>query len=421
VKSKSEKMRNIAIIGGGAAGFFGAIRAAEVARENGIEADIRIFEASSNYLKKVKISGGGRCNVTHFCFDPKVFCQNYPRGSRELLSLFMRFQASDTVEWFRKRDVRLVAEDDGRMFPDSDKSATIIDCFLSEVEKVGVTLVPNTPIQAILKTGESIFSLRVQDKEIFAADAVLIATGSSPAGYRFAEGLGHTISELAPSLFSFNIQSEILKEMSGISFAQVKLKLVIPEVKEVFKQAGPLLITHWGLSGPAVLKLSAWAAREMMHADYKAMLVVNWLGFEKINDALDFINVLKSQNVKSQLGTVTPAGLTKRFWQNFLFVLGFQIEKRWADLSKAEAQRMAEKLFAFEFQITGKNRFKDEFVECGGVSLSEIDFKTMQSRIAPGLFFAGEVLDVDGITGGFNFQNAWSTSWVAGAHLTLPK
>ena len=409
--------KKIAIIGGGAAGFFAANRAAELSKENQLSADIRIFEASSSYLKKVKISGGGRCNVTHHCFEPKVFCQNYPRGYRELLSPFLQFQALDTVKWFQARGVRLVAEEDGRMFPETNQSATIIECLMRQAEALGVVLVPNSPISEIVKTNDGRFDLHINGQSQYVADAVLVATGSSPAGYRFAESLGHSIAELAPSLFSFCIQDELIADLSGLSFSTAKLKLQVDGHKEIFKQDGPLLITHWGLSGPAALKLSAWAAREMKHSKYKAELTVNWLGHERIEQTFDFFSQIKDQNLKGQIGSVTPQHLTKRFWLNALRVLRISQDKRWADVSKVELQKLADCFFRTKLKVVDKNRYKDEFVECGGVELREIQFKTMESKICPGLYFAGEVLDIDGITGGFNFQNAWTTGWIAGSNM----
>ncbi len=411
-----QKPLQIVIIGGGAAGFFGAIRAAEVAREKGRDAVVRILENSSQVLKKVRISGGGRCNVTHNLFDVQQFCQNYPRGSKELRSPFQRFQAQDTLEWFRARGVNLVAEDDGRMFPDTDSSETIIECFLNEVKKLDIQLLVNHSVQSIERQEKGTLQVHIKTQEAITADRVLIATGSSQAGYTFAKSLGHTITELAPSLFSFKIEHPLLQDLSGLSFQRARLKLEM-EGSPNYKQDGPLLITHWGLSGPAILKLSAWAAREMMHVDYKAQLIVNWLGYERVEQVLSLLLDLKEQNGKSQIKNVYPTELAKRFWLNALAVSEIPPEMLWAQASKKQMLEVAELLFACPFEILGKNRFKDEFVECGGVSLKEVDFKSLQSKKCPGVYFAGELLDIDGITGGFNFQNAWSTSWIAGTHM----
>jgi predicted Rossmann fold flavoprotein len=414
-----QKPLQIVIIGGGAAGFFGAIRAAEVARERGQNVVVRILENSSQVLKKVRISGGGRCNVTHNCFEVPRFCQNYPRGSKELLSPFQRFQAQDTVAWFKSRGVNLVAENDGRMFPDTDSSETIINCFLEEVKKLNIKLHLNHSVQSVERLDKEQLQINIKDHKAMVADRVLVATGSSQAGYTFAKALGHSITELAPSLFSFKIEHALLKDLSGLSFQKTKLKLKI-EGASLFKQDGPSLITHWGLSGPAILKLSAWAARDMMHADYKAQLIVNWLGYERMEQVQSLLVELKEQNAKSQIKNVYPSEVAKRFWLQLLDVAEIPQELVWANLTKKHLLKIAELLFACTFEILGKNRFKDEFVECGGVNLKELDFKTLQSKVCPGVYFAGELLDVDGITGGFNFQNAWTTAWIAGTHMLEP-
>ncbi|MBC8285882.1 MAG: NAD(P)/FAD-dependent oxidoreductase [Nitrospinae bacterium] len=416
--------KSIAVIGGGAAGFFSAICAAQLAQQNG--PDIRIFEASEQVLKKVRISGGGRCNVTHNCFDVKLFCKNYPRGSRELLSPMQRFQASDTVEWFKNAGVQLVAEADGRMFPDTNSSETIIDCFFNLIEKHKIKLITNCPVQAIEVVSPNRFKLTTgdkvsfDDKDCFMADAVLVATGSG--SYPLAESLGHSITERAPSLFSFIIQDVLIAGLEGLSFKDTSLKLAFTEKtrrEKVFKQRGPVLITHWGLSGPAILKLSAWAAREMKQSAYNGTLTINWMGAENSNDVESRLNRLKSENLKSHLKNVYPDNLPKRFWLNLLDKCSIDRDKQWAQISKKEVAQLCQALVASRLNISGQNRFKDEFVECGGVALREIDFKTMQSKICPGLYFAGEILDVDGITGGFNFQNAWTTAWVAAQHMML--
>ena len=408
--------KSIAVIGGGAAGFFSAICTAQLAQQKGLSPNIRIFEASEQVLKKVRISGGGRCNVTHNCFDVKLFCKNYPRGSRELLSPMQRFQASDTVEWFKNAGVQLVAEPDGRMFPDTNSSETIIDCFFNLIEKHKIKLITNCPVKSIEAVSPNRFKLKTGDKNSLTADAVLVATGSG--GYHLPESLGHSISERAQSLFSFIIQDALISGLKGLSFSDASLKLTLPG-KKVFKQRGPVLITHWGLSGPAILKLSAWAAREMKQSDYKGILTVNWMGAENSNDVENRLNRMKSGNLKSYLKNVYPENLPKRFWLSLLDKYSIDQDKQWAQISKKEVAQLCQALVASQLNISGQNRFKDEFVECGGVALHEIDFKTMESKICPGLFFAGEILDVDGITGGFNFQNAWTTGWVAAQHMML--
>lgn len=407
---------NIGIIGGGAAGFFAAIRAGEYASQQNRSVQITILEASSTVLKKVKISGGGRCNVTHHCFDIREFVKNYPRGQKELLSPLYRFQAKDTVEWFQQKGVRLVVEDDGRMFPDTNSSQTIIDCFLKEIEKWKIDLKTNSNVKSVAVMDNGLFQVVDHKGETFNFDKLLIATGSSTWGYTLAQSLGHTITDLAPSLFSFKIENPLLHELSGLSFTDAHLKLKISNATD-FKQRGPMLITHWGLSGPAILKLSAWAAREMKTVDYKAQLVVNWLGIDKIEDIQNQLQEIKQQRVKTQIKNSHPQNIAQRFWLNILSVAQILPEKVWADISKKEIQTLSNILYQTEFSILGKNRFKDEFVECGGVSLKEIDFKNLQSKKQPGLYFAGEILDIDGITGGFNFQNAWSTGWIVGTHM----
>jgi predicted Rossmann fold flavoprotein len=406
----------IAIIGGGAAGFFAAINAAQLAKQKGFALDIRILESTGQYLKKVRISGGGRCNVTHHCFDVKMFCQNYPRGSRELLSPMQRFQARDTVKWFKQEGVRLIAEADGRMFPDTNSSATIIDCYLNLAKKFQIKLIPNSTVKAIETLTPHQLKLKIRDKESFTVDAVLMATGSASGGYRLAESLGHTITELAPSLFSFKIKDPLISGLQGLSFLDTTLKLSLPGQK-LFKQKGPLLITHWGCSGPAILKLSAWAAREMKQANYHGTLTVNWMGTDKPGDVENKLKLMKEKNIKSYLKNVYPKNLPKRFWLNILDKYSIDQDKQWAKISKKELTTICRALVASQLKISGQNRYKDEFVECGGVALSEVNFKTMESKLFPRLYFAGEILDVDGITGGFNFQNAWTTGWIAAQHM----
>ena len=412
------KQQSIAIIGGGASGIFAALRCAEVAKANNIIVDIRVFEASSKPLKKVRISGGGRCNVTHHIFEVNDFCVNYPRGCKELLSPFQKFQAADTVEWFKDRGVELKHESDGRMFPVTDKSATVIDCFMQEANKHKIKLLIKTNVKSLKKLEDGKISLFINDNESFIADSVLIATGSMPGGYRLASNLGHSITEIAPSLFTFKIEDEILEGLSGTSFSQASLTLKIDGAKP-FKQKGPLLITHWGLSGPALLKLSAWAAREMMHVNYRAMIIVNWLGIESQDDAEKLLNTIKTSNTKTLVSNAYPNELTKRFWLQILTKCRISKDKNWSEVSKKEFSLILDNLFNCKLEIQGKSRFKEEFVECGGINLKEINFKTMESKLCSGLYFSGEVIDIDGITGGFNFQSAWTSGWIAGSHMAI--
>lgn len=405
-------MTKIVVIGGGAAGFFAAINAAEFAAKSKSQVQVQILEASNLILKKVRISGGGRCNVTHNLFDVRTFCERYPRGSKELNSPFHSFQAQDTVQWFKNRGVNLIAEEDGRMFPDTNTSETIIDCFLDSAQKANVEIKLNHKVDSVQKTENGQFLIQIRNLEPILADKVMIATGSSAFGYQLAESLGHSITELAPSLFSFKITDSLISDLPGLSFENVEVKLLI-ENEKPFKERGPLLITHWGLSGPAVLKISAWAAREMLHSNYLGKLKVNWTGFERIEAVVELLKKLKLEGQKSQIQNIYPEFLAKRFWLKILEKSNIPMEKRWADTSNKELQTLSEFLFSTELEILGKNRYKDEFVECGGIALNEINFKKMESKVCPGLYFAGEVLDIDGITGGFNFQNAWTGAWIA--------
>ena len=416
---KTSKKQSIAIIGGGASGIFASLRCAEVAKAKKIDVDIRVFEASTKFLKKVRISGGGRCNVTHNIFEVNAFCLNYPRGQKELLSPFQKFQATDTVKWFEERGVDLKHEDDGRMFPVTDNSETIIDCFMQEANKHEIKLLNKMNVKSLKKLGDGKISLFINDDESFIADSVLIATGSMLGGYHLAKNLGHSITEIAPSLFTFKIEDEILEGLSGTSFSQAALTLKIDGAKP-FEQKGPLLITHWGLSGPALLKLSAWAAREMMHTNYKAIITINWLGIERQDDAEKLLKTIKNNNTKTSVGKAYPSELTKRFWLQLLIKCGISKEKNWSEISKKEFRLIVKNLFNCELNVLGKSRFKEEFVECGGINLKEINFKTMESKVCSRLYFSGEVMDIDGITGGFNFQSAWTSGWIAGnnmAHL----
>ena len=416
---KTSKKQSIAIIGGGASGIFASLRCAEVAKAKKIDVDIRVFEASTKFLKKVRISGGGRCNVTHNIFEVNAFCLNYPRGQKELLSPFQKFQATDTVKWFEERGVDLKHEDDGRMFPVTDNSETIIDCFMQEASKHEIKLLNKMNVKSLKKLGDGKISLFINDDESFIADSVLIATGSMPGGYHLAKNLGHSITEIAPSLFTFKIEDEILEGLSGTSFSQAALTLKIDGAKP-FEQKGPLLITHWGLSGPALLKLSAWAAREMMHTNYKAIITINWLGIERQDDAEKLLKTIKNNNTKTSVGKAYPSELTKRFWLQLLIKCGISKEKNWSEISKKEFRLIVKNLFNCELNVLGKSRFNEEFVECGGINLKEINFKTMESKVCSRLYFSGEVMDIDGITGGFNFQSAWTSGWIAGnnmAHL----
>ncbi|NEO83993.1 MAG: NAD(P)/FAD-dependent oxidoreductase [Spirulina sp. SIO3F2] len=397
----------VIVIGGGAAGFFGAIACAQADPQ----AQITILEAASQPLGKVRISGGGRCNVTHHCFDPKVLIQHYPRGGKTLLGPFSRFQPQDTIAWFKQRGVALKTEADGRMFPVTDDSATIVDCLLTEAKRRGVQLRVRCPVRD-LQPHKQQWQVMLKKGELLRGDRVLIATGSNPLGYRWAKQAGHTIISPVPSLFTFKVSDRRLTGLAGISVQSVQVQ--IGSKKQKLQQTGPLLITHWGVSGPAVLKLSAWGARWLHEQQYQLPLTVNWLPKLNVETVKDWLNQTKQQAPKRQVGNSSPPEIPKRLWQRFVVAAGLTPEQPWAEVSKKAIVRLAQELTQGQYQIQGKGVFKEEFVTCGGVKLAEVDFKTMASRKALGLFFAGEILDIDGVTGGFNFQNAWTTGWLAG-------
>lgn len=388
-----------------------AITAAETCPD----AAVTIYEATDQPLDKVRISGGGRCNVTHNCFDPAELVNNYPRGRKELRGPFSRFQPSDTVTWFKKRGVELHTENDGRMFPISNDSQTIIDCLIHAAEKAGVLIKLNSRIKAVAKTDNNCFNLQFSDNNHVTYDKIVITTGSSPQGYKFAKSLGHTVVPCVPSLFTFKVSDQRLENLSGLSFGQTTITLTTES--RTFTQTGPMLITHWGLSGPAILKLSAFAARELHTQRYQAPLQINFLPGQTNELLFTLFNSWKKQHGKKQLSSIHPPEIPRRYWQQLLISLTIPDTLTWAEVDKKSLAKLTTELLGAEFLITGKGIFKEEFVTCGGVSLGEIDFKTMQSRLVPNLYFAGEILDVDGITGGFNFQNAWTTGWLVGCHI----
>jgi predicted Rossmann fold flavoprotein len=398
---------DVVIAGGGPAGFFAAIRCAEL----NPQLRVLILEKASQTLGKVLISGGGRCNVTHACFDPAKLITFYPRGGNELRGAFSRFQAADTVEWFESRGVKLKTESDGRMFPVTDSSETIAECLRRSAKKAGVEVQVKTTLLGVEKASTNGFRIEVRSEaKVFSIHTkkLLIATGSDRKTLESIKSLGHSVEEPVPSLFTFNIRDKRIDGLAGISVENVALKM------DAIAQYGALLITHWGLSGPAVLRTSAWGARELYEKNYRAKLLVNWLGDISFDKALAILTRNKEwkENARKKV-SANPAfsQIPLRLWKQLVEFLG---EKNWADVSKAELRRLAEELTAGEFMIAGKGQFKEEFVTCGGVKLNEVDFKTMQSHIIENLFFAGEVLNIDGITGGFNFQSAWTTGWLAG-------
>jgi predicted Rossmann fold flavoprotein len=402
----------IAIVGGGAAGFFAAITCAQA----NPRCQVTLIEASPQPLGKVRISGGGRCNVTHACFDPAQLVQFYPRGGKSLRGAFSRFQPQDTIDWFQARGVTLKTEADGRMFPISDSSATIVSCLMDAAADAGVRLWHGTAITNVTKTITG-FSIATKHGQELVVDKLLLATGSNPTGYRWAKELGHSIEPIAPSLFTFNIKDPRLTDLSGVA---VKIATVSLNKDKKLTHTGPVLITHWGLSGPAILKLSAWAARVLHECRYQAQLQINWLPEFSAPKLREMILAVKSQLPQKTIHNSCPVPIPQRLWAALLDHCEIVAGDRWAGLSNKKIDRLLQELQRGEFRITGKGVFKEEFVTCGGVKLAEIDFKTMASKVCPGLYFAGEVIDVDGVTGGFNFQNAWTTGWIAGQALAKP-
>lgn len=399
--------KEVIIIGGGAAGFFAAINMAEL----NPELKVTILEKSGKVLQKVKVSGGGRCNVTHACFDPKELIEFYPRGKKELLGPFHSFMTGDTIEWFEKRGVPLKIEDDMRMFPESNSSQTIIDCFMSSAQKAGVKVLYNQNVIRIQKTNDQ-FLVETRSSG-FIADKLLITTGGNANMWDIIKGLGHHIIKPVPSLFTFNIKDPILDDIPGIS---VPNALVAIE-KGNFESSGPLLITHWGLSGPAVLKLSSLAAIELAELNYRFSVVVNWLN-ASFSEALEQLKQYKSHAPKKNILLKSPfEEIPKRLWAKFILSAGIESNLNWSDISNKQLERLSELLTHTMFKSHGKTTFKEEFVSAGGVDLKEMNFKQFNSKLHPNLFFAGEVLNIDGLTGGFNFQNAWTGGFIAASSM----
>jgi hypothetical protein len=401
-------MNNVIVIGGGAAGFFGAIACSTAHPKT----RVTLLEAGRKPLAKVAISGGGRCNVTHHCFDPAQLVQYYPRGGKALRGAFSRFQPQDTVAWFERWGVKLKTEADGRMFPVTDNSETIVNCLLEVAKAAGVKLITGAPVKSVNKSGNH-FLVGLKSGEELQCDRLLIATGSNPLGYLWARNLGHNIESPVPSLFTFNIKDSRLKDLAGVRVEKVHLKL-LETGKNKLEQTGTVLITHWGISGPATLKLSAWAARILHEHHYKLPLVINWLPQYNLQTLGQYFLKVKSDIPKKQIYSYSPVNLPKRLWQSLVVYSGITPQTIWADLAKKNLNTLVEELIQGKYLITGKGVFKEEFVTCGGVNLKEVDFKTMESKICSGLYFAGEILDIDGVTGGFNFQSAWTTAWLAG-------
>lgn len=398
----------LVVAGGGAAGFFCAVNAARLYPQ----LKVLILEKSSKFLSKVKISGGGRCNVTHHCLEIAELIKKYPRGQNFLKKSFHWFSPGDTIEWFQERGVKLKTEADGRMFPVTDSSQTIIDCLLTEALKYKVSLQPKVGLELFDKD-DGKFLLSLSDKRQITCDFLCIACGGFPKVNQFEWLLktGHTIEPPVQSLFSFNIAEPALHKLSGVSVQSVQIKLKAEKLSAV----GPLLVTHWGLSGPAILKLSAFGARTLARVNYDFEIVVNWIhgfGFSQQRLQAEW-NELKKINGSKMIQSKNPFGLPARLWEYFLHQSGIDLQKRWADINHAEQQRLINILTAHALKVSGKTTFKEEFVTAGGIKLNEINPNTMESKLIPNLFFAGEVMDVDGITGGFNFQHAWTSGWIA--------
>ncbi len=396
--------KTLIIAGGGAAGFFAAINAAE----NNPEWRIIILEKSQHVLQKVKVSGGGRCNVTHECFEPKELIKNYPRGAKELLGPFHAFQPTDTIEWFERRGVQIVAEADGRMFPSTNNSQTIIDCFTNEAERLGVKIWTGCGIAQLERTGDMWHAL-LTDKQTIEADAVIIATGNANSMWQLAQNLGHTLVEPVPSLFTFNIKDKRLDGLAGVASTQSEVRIEGTK----FAASGPVLITHWGLSGPGILKLSAWAARELAAINYDFIIRVNWDTRYTRDSLLEFLKEFKSEHSRQSVKSYSAIRVPNRLWQSLVGALPKLADMNWADVSNKQLEQLTDSLFSCQFHVSGKSIFKEEFVTAGGISLKEVDFKTMESKVVPTLYFAGEVLDIDAVTGGFNFQAAWTTAFLA--------
>lgn len=401
-------MEKVIIVGGGAAGFFAAINA----KEMNPDLDITILEKGKEVLQKVKISGGGRCNVTHACFEPKELVKFYPRGEKELLGPFHQFMTGDTFEWFEQRGIPLKIEEDNRVFPESNSSQSIIDCFTKTVESLGVEVLKNCGVTAIEKEDDQ-WKVMTKDQNFF-CDKLVIAAGSSKKAWDLTETLGHTIVPPVPSLFTFNIKDSRIKDLLGISVPNASVKLLDTKLEA----SGPLLITHWGLSGPAVLKLSAFGARILAEKQYNYKVEVNWLSrpTNKIQNVL--LNLKKKQPRKQVILRSPFEEIPKRLWERFVAASAIKTTQNWADLNHLQIENLAEQITKCEFHANGKSTFKEEFVTAGGVDLKEINFKRFESKLHPNLFFIGEVLNIDAVTGGFNFQNAWTGGYISAKALS---
>ena len=403
---------NIVVIGGGAAGFFGAITAAETFPD----ATVIILEKTRTVLNKVRISGGGHCNVTHACFDNRQLVKHYPRGEKPLRTLLNQFDAAATVRWFEDRNVALKTEADGRMFPATNTSETIVDCLLNTARRLGIGIRTSCGVNALTQHPDHVgWQLSLLDGSTLGADRVLVATGGYPQlpSYGWLPNQAEPLLSPVPSLFTFNVPDSPLLPLAGVSVPDAGVSVMGTKQE----QRGPLLLTHWGFSGPAVLRLSAWAARELADVDYRFLVRINWVPTLNDNSLRTALQDFRQQNGRKQVSSQNPFGLPSRLWQAMVQESSITSEQRWADLPAKPLNRLSNLLANNQFRVTGKSTFKDEFVTCGGIALSSLHPDTLESTNQPGLFFAGEVLDIDGITGGFNFQSAWTTGYVAGLNI----
>jgi predicted Rossmann fold flavoprotein len=401
---------DILIVGGGAAGFFTAINIVE----KNPKLKVAILERGKEVLSKVRVSGGGRCNVTHACFEPNELVKFYPRGEKELRGPFHQFCSGDTIEWFEKHGVELKIEDDGRMFPVSNSSQTIIDCFLQATGKLGITILTGQSVQSIFKK-DSFWKVETQ-LETYIAEKLILATGSNPKIWEMLQTYGHTIVSPVPSLFTFNSKDARIKDLPGVS-SQVTVK--VKDTK--LESTGPLLITHWGMSGPAILKLSAWGARILHDKNYQFTILVNWLNDLDAEDAEKMLKEVKQEHAKKAVSKKSAFEITNRLWESLVLASGIDTSTalgvtKWADISKIQLQNLANQLTNSSFQVNGKSTFKEEFVTAGGIDLKEINFKTMESKLHKNLYFAGEIVNIDAVTGGFNFQNAWTSGFIVASN-----
>lgn len=395
--------KQVIIIGGGAAGFFAAINCAI----KNPAYQITILERTSTVLNKVKISGGGRCNVTHACFDPKDLVKFYPRGEKQLLGPFNRFNPTNTLQWFADRGVKIKRETDGRMFPVTDSSQTIIDCFMGEVKRLGIQIKYSTGLSNLVPDGDN-WLVHTTGGQVIKADAVVVTAGSSHGVWDTLKQLGHTIVPPVPSLFTFNIKDERIKGLEGLSVPQAQVSVVNTKLQA----SGPLLITHWGMSGPAILRLSAWGARALSAINHHFEIEVNWISTET-NEVKDTLKHYKQNHPKKGVTTTPLFDIPKRLWERITAQHIAKAGCNYADLSNSMIDALAAEITRARYKVAGKSTNKDEFVTAGGVDLAEVDFRTMQSKKHTNLYFAGEVLDIDAITGGFNFQAAWTTAYIA--------